>query len=405
MKTKKLKKFDYEKFEEEAIKQLYENKELIGKGGILAPLIKRFYEAALEGESDHFHEETTTKNRRNGKSYKKVRTTSGEVEIGTPRDRNGDFDPHILKKRQRRIVPGMEEKIISMYTRGMSYRDIQSQIEEIYGVSIATGAITQVTDRVIDDMKAWQNRPLERLYTIIWMDAIHIKVVQERQVVSKAIYLVIGVNQDGMKDLLGMYIGASESAKFWQNDVLNNLKHRGVEDILFCCIDNLSGLKNAIKAAFPETKVHLCVVHQIRNSLKYVSNKERKEVMKDIRPIYKAVSVDKAREALLKLEQKWGEKHSHMVKSWVKNFDFLCFSIDYSPEIRRLIYTTNPIESFNSVIRKVTKTKRVFHSNNSVLKTIYLIYKQFTKKNWTKAPTSWTKIRAQLAIEFEGRFD
>lgn len=396
-------KFDYDKFEAEAIKQLYSGKPLVGKEGIFTPLIKRFIEASLEGEMLDFMEYNEGDNRRNGKSSKKVRTSLGSIDIETPRDRQSEFTPQILPKRKRVLNDELSQKILSMYGLGMSYSAIRDHIREIYTLDISESTISRVTDQVNEQVEAWRKRPLESTYLIVWMDAIYFKVIEDKRVVNKAVYLIIGVSTEGYKDLLGMYIGSAESANFWL-DVLTDLKNRGIEDILICCIDNLKGFSKAIKASFPQTDVQLCIVHQIRSSLRYVSCKRKKTIMPYLRDIYKANDIQSAQKALNILHEKWADQYKHMVDSWVNNFEFLSTCFKYPPEIRRLIYTTNPIESFNSILRKVTKTKRVFPNDNAILKVLFLIQKKFTNKHWSRKIHRWKLIEQQFYIKFKDRF-
>lgn len=393
--------FNFEEFEKDAIKSLYEGKPLSGKGGIFTPLIKRILEASLEGELDS-HLDTEEINRRNGRIGKKLKTSLGTIDINTPRDRNSSFEPQIVRKRQRVLNEELDRKIISMYGLGLSYSDIRKHMEEMYGIDTSESTITAVTDRVIEDVKNWQQRPLESVYPIVWLDAIHFKVKQENKIVTKAVYCVIGTNKDGFKDILGMYLGASEGASFWLG-VLTDLRSRGIEDILIASIDNLKGFAEAIESIFPKTDVQLCVVHQVRNTMRYVPYKNSREVIKDMKKIYKAPNIDGAKKALDNFCQKWESKYPHTTKSWQTNFERLSNFYKYPLEIRKLIYTTNVIENFHGRLRKVTKTKRIFSSDMALMKLLYLVQKQFVKDNWQKPMFSWRLIYSQLIIIFDER--
>jgi putative transposase len=400
---KKKDKFDFEAFEKVAMEKLKQGKPLAGEEGIFAPLIKRFIEASLEGELDDHLDQDQDPNRRNGKMGKRLRTSLGHVDIDTPRDRNSTFDPQIVKKRQTVLNEELDKKIISMYSLGMSYSDIQGHLREMYGLETSDGTLSRVTDRVIDEIGQWQNRPLESVYPIVWMDAIHFKVREEDRIKSKAVYCIIGVNPEGMKDLLGMYIGQAEGARFWLQ-VLSTLKERGVEDILIACIDNLKGFSEAIEAIYPQTDVQLCVVHQVRNTMRYVPWKESKAVIKDMKKIYKSPTREQSKKSLEEFAKNWGKKYPHAVKSWENNWEQLTNFYKYPPDIRRIIYTTNIIENFHAQLRKVTKTKRSFSSDMSLLKLLYLVQKRYQENKWSKPVYGWRLIANQLAIIFEDRF-
>jgi transposase-like protein len=393
--------FDFKIFEEEALKGLKEGKPLEGKEGILAPLIKRLVEASLEGEMDDHLEKEEVGNRRNGKTSKKVKTGLGTVEIKTPRDRKGSFEPQLLPKRQTFLGEALDNKVISMYARGMSYSDICDHLEELYGLTVSPATLTSITDRVIEDVKQWQSRPLESVYTLVWLDAIHYKVKQEGSIVTKAVYCIIGLNREGVKDLLGLYIGENEGARFWLN-VLSDLQSRGVKDMLIACIDNLKGFAEAIESIFPQADVQLCIIHQIRSSTKYVIYKDRKAVANSLRNIYQASTIEQAEQGLEELKARWNEKYPYLVKSWTMNWSRLTSYFKYPKEIRRVMYTTNIIESFHSQLRKVTKSKRVFSSDQALLKLLYLVF-QNLKKGWTGNFNGWKLTYSQLMIIFEER--
>lgn len=393
--------FDYQSFEKEAIKLLKEGKELGGKNGVLAPLIKRLVEAGLEGEMNHHLKNKEPGNRRNGKMSKQVKTAFGPVVINTPRDRNSTFQPETLPKRETVLGEALDHKVISLYGKGMSYSDIIEHIEELYGLTVSKSCLTEITDQIIEDIRMWQNRELETVYPFVWMDAIHYKVKEHGAIVTKAVYVVIGCNRQGEKDVLGLYVGQAEAASFWLG-VLSDLRNRGVKDIFVACIDNLNGFSKAIQASFPQTDVQLCVIHQVRNSLNQVYHKDRAAMVASLKNIYKAPSKQQAEAALLQLEEQWGKKYPAIVKSWLTNWDLLSNFFNYPPEIRKAIYTTNIIESFNSQLRKITKSKRVFSSDMALLKLLYLTIQDILK-GWKKPISGWKMILSQLTIIFANR--
>lgn len=393
--------FDFNTFEAEALKGLQEGKPLEGKNGVLAPLVKRLLEAGLNGEMAAHLSDSSTPNRRNGKMSKKVKTVFGNVDIDTPRDREGSFDPKLIAKRQTVLGDALDHKVISLYGMGMSYNDICKHVEELYGLSVSPSSLTLITDKIIEDVKLWQNRPLESVYPFLWLDAIHYKVKEDGSIKTKAVYCILGVNREGVKDLLGLYISENEGAKFWLN-VLIDLQNRGIRDVIIACIDNLKGFAEAIETIFPKTEVQLCIVHQIRNSMKYVPSKHMKPVMESLKLIYQASNKEQAEIGLALLEEQWGEKYPTMVKSWLNNWDRLSNYFKYPKEIRKIIYTTNIIESFNSQLRKVTKTKRVFSSDMALFKLIYLAYGNL-KKGWIDSMCGWKLAYAQMVILFEER--
>jgi len=391
----------------EILAEFRNGKKLTGKGGLLAPLIKQLTEAALEAEVEsHIANDVLggKPNRRNGFNKKTIKGTSdGTFELETPRDRNGTFEPQIVKKHQTTISDEIEEKILSMYGLGMSYRDISSHIEEIYQVSISTATISAVTDKIITKVKEWQARPLEALYPFVWLDAIHYKIKDGGKYISKAVYTILGVRLDGKKEVLGLYLSENEGANFWLS-VLTDLQSRGVEDILIASVDGLQGFPEAINAIFPQTEVQLCIVHQIRNSIRYVASKDQKEFAKDLKLIYQAPTKELAEEELLKLEAKWGKKYPLVVNSWQNKWDNLSVFFKYPADIRKIIYTTNIIESVHRQFRKLTKTKGAFPNENSLMKLLYLGIKNASKK-WTMPVRNWSLTISQLAIFFEGRID
>ena len=365
--------------------------------------IQRMLEAELENElgySKYNYKDKKTSNCRNGYSKKDVQTDMGEVQLQVPRDRKGEFEPVVVKKHQN-DVSSIEDQVLSMYAKGMSVRDIQTHLSDIYGVEASPALISNITDKIMPVIRDWQSRPLQEVYAVLFLDAIHYKVRQEGQIVNKAAYMIIGIYLDGQKDMLGMWIGECESAKFWLN-ILNELKNRGVKDILITSVDNLSGFSEAISACFPKTQIQKCIVHQIRNSTRYVSYQDLKKFTTDLKPIYKAISEEKALEELDRFEEKWGKKYPLAIKSWRSNWTELATFFRYPAEIRKIIYTTNIIESYHRQLRKVTKPKSVFPTDDSLLKILYLITVDITKK-WTGRIQNWGLILAQFSIYFEDR--
>lgn len=389
-----------------AAEQLRTGKPLFGKEGALAPMLERILNAALEGEMDaHLSEESRESgNRRNGKMSKTVQTQYGEVTVETPRDRDGSFDPQTVRKRETILAEGMADQIIGMYAFGTSTREISSYFEREFNTRLSAETISAITDRVLPEVKEWKSRTLESVYAICWLDAIHYKVKDDSgRAVTRAIYNVLGVNKDGHKDLLGMYVAKSEGANFWL-EVLTDLQNRGVEDIMICCVDGLKGFPDAIQCVFPNTSVQLCVVHQIRNSIKYVGSKHQKEFMKDLKRVYGAVSKEAAETELDNLEIKWGGQYPIVIKSWRENWERLTEFFQYTKEIRRLIYTTNTVEGYHRQIRKVTKNKGVFPSDTALEKLVYLAYRNI-KEKWTMPLSNWALISQQLAIKFGDRYE
>jgi transposase-like protein len=394
---------EFKAMRDKALEQLRTGQSLTGKDGVFAPLLKEFIESALDAEmSSHLDDfERISGNKRNGKKSKTLKTDSGEIEITTPQDRNSSFEPQLVKKRETVLADNLAPKIIGLYGLGMSFRDISNHIKEMYDVDISHSTLSEITERVIPQVKAWQSRPLESLYTIVWLDAMHYKVRAEGRVVSRAVYNVLAVNKEGRKDLIGMYISESEGANFWLS-VLTDLKSRGVEDILIASIDNLSGFSEAIASIFPKVEIQSCIVHQVRNSLKYVASKDQKVFMKELKKVYQAVNKNQAETELINLEEKWGSKYPVVIKSWNTNWDKLSAYFQYDEQIRRLIYTTNPVEGFHRQVRKVTKTKGAFPSDMALLKLIYLATENISKK-WTQPLQNWGITAQQLRIKFGDR--
>lgn len=391
--------FDFQ----EALKALQSGKPLLGEEGILTPLVKNLTEAALEGELESHLAREVNQNRKNGKSKKTIKSLNGNFELNTPRDRDGTFSPQLVKKHQTTISDEIEQKVIALYGLGMSYKDIGAHLKEMYGLEVSTGTLSAVTDKIIQTVKEWQARPLERVYPIVWLDAIHYKIRENGKVTSKAVYTILGVNIEGRKEVLGLYISENEGANFWLQ-VLTDLSNRGVDDILIACIDGLKGFPEAIEAIFPNAEVQLCVVHQIRNSIKYVGSKNQKEFMADLKRVYKAASKELAESELDSLENKWNEKYPIVIKSWRNNWDRLSQFFKYPEDIRRIIYTTNTIEAVHRQFRKLTKTKGAFPNKDSLLKLLYMGIENASKK-WTMPIQNWSLTISQLAIFFEGRLD
>ena len=370
--------------------------------------IAEFMESGLEAELDdelgygrYDYRNKDTDNSRNGHSSKTLRTSYGDVEVAVPRDRKGEFEPQLLKKNQTSVSQDIEEKILSMYAKGMTTGDIETHIQDIYGIEVSDTTISRITDKILPIAKEWQQRPLEAVYAVVFLDAIHYHVRSEGQIVKKAVYIALGINLDGKKDVLGMWVGENESAKYWTT-VLNGLKNRGVEDIFIACTDNLTGFSAAIGAVFPKTEIQNCIIHQLRNSSKYVSYKDIKELMADLRSVYAAVDEPAALDALDAFSAKWETKYPKISRSWRENWANLSTYFKYPQEVRRLIYTTNSIEGFNRQLRKVTKTRSVFPTDDSLFKMLYLAMVDITKK-WTGRQRDWSVILAQLSIYFAER--
>jgi len=397
--------FNFGEFEQEAIAKLKTGQTLMGKEGVLTPLIKRILEAALEGEIEsHLSEckEEGQANRRNGKLKKVMKTGSGSFELETPRDREGSFEPEIVKKRQTVLNETLDNKVLSLYALGMSYEAIANHLSEMYGLEVSSAKISQITDRLLTVITEWRNRPLEAIYPIVFLDAMHFKIREEGKVVSKAIYSILGVNKQGCKDILGIYLSEAEGSHFWLS-VLNDLRARGIEDILIASIDGLKGFPEAIVEVFPKAEIQLCIVHQIRNSLKYVVSKDQKAFMQDLKQVYQASGRDLAEQHLVDLEEKWGRKYPAVIKSWHSNWPHLAQYFKYPEELRRIVYTTNIIEGFHRQVRKYTKSKGAFTSENALIKLIYCACQRVLEK-WSAPMHNWALIISQLKIYFDGRF-
>lgn len=392
--------FSYEDFEREAIKGLYEKKNFMGENGVFTPLIKHFLEKALALELEqHLIQEED--NKRNGLTSKTVKSSTGEFELTTPRDRNNTFVPQIVAKRQVVLDDDLCEKVLSMYGKGMSYNDIKAFLYEVYALTLSPAQMSEITDKIIPELEQWQSRPLESVYSMVWFDAIHYKVREQGAVKSKAIYNVLAVNMDGERELLGVYLSESESARFWLG-VMEDLQARGIEDILIVCTDNLKGFAEAIGTIFPQATIQSCIVHQVRNTLKYVSYKDSGALIADMRAIYGSPNLEGGEVKLAEFAKKWGSKYPVAVKSWQENWHKLSSFFEFGKDIRKLMYTTNPIENVHRQMRKVTKTKGCFPSDMALKKLIYLVIREINRSPKGKVP-HWGLIYGQLSIKFGDR--
>ena len=371
-------------------------------------MVGEMLENGLEGELDdelgytkYDYRNKDGENSRNGYSKKTLKTSFGETEIKVPRDRDGEFEPQLVKKNQTTLTGDIEEKILSMYAKGMTTSDIETHIQDIYGLECSDSTISRITDKILPVVREWQSRPLEDVYAVVFMDAIHFHVRSEGQIVKKAVYIAIGINMDGLKEVLGMWVGENESAKFWLS-VMNGLKNRGLQDILIACVDGLTGFPSAIEAVYPKTEIQQCIIHQIRNTTRFVSYKDIKALMADLKKVYAAIDEQTALSELENFDEKWGNKYPKIAISWRDNWANLSTYFKYPQEVRTLIYTTNAIEGFNRQLRKVTKNKGVFPTDDSLLKMLYLAMMDITKK-WTGKRREWGQIHSQLEIFFADR--
>lgn len=391
---------------DELLEEHQSPEEILGESGLLKQLSKRLIERALAGElKAHLQEqaEAGQHNSRNGHSKKTVQSNHGEMELSIPRDRQGSFEPVLVPKHQRRIAE-LDEKILALYARGMSTRDISAQLEELYGAKVSASLISEVTDSVLEEVKAWQTRPLDEVYPIVYLDALYVNIKVSGRISKRAVYLALGIDRDGEKHLLGLWIGEAEAegAKFWLR-VLTELKNRGLKDILIACCDGLTGFPDAIQAVYPQTQVQLCIVHLMRNCLKYVPWKDKKQVAADLKPIYQAATIEEAEGALDAFSQKWDDLYPAISQIWLRHWEHVIPIFDYPMAIRRVIYTTNAIESLNRSFRKIIKTKAVFPDEDSVFKLLYLSLKNITKK-WNRPIRDWTAAASHFAILFPERF-
>lgn len=388
---------------EAALQALRDGKGLNGKDGVLTPLIKQLTEAAMQAElEDHLAQEDTP-NRKNGSGRKTMKSASGEFELNTPRDRAGTFEPQLVKKHQTHLTDDLERKVIALFALGNSYQDIRGHIEEMYDISLSNGTINAVTDKLLPELQAWRERDLAAIYPIVWLDAIHYKIRENGRYVSKAIYTILGLNIEGKKELLGLYLSDQEGAHHWLS-VLTDLHNRGVKDILIACVDGLKGFPEAIESIYPNTEIQHCVIHQIRNSMKYVASKNQKAFMADLKCVYKAATLNAAEAALDELEAKWGDKYPMVIKSWRSKWTTLSAYFKYPDYVRTAIYTTNAVEAVHRQFRKLTKTKGGFANENSLLKLLYAGILKASER-WTHPVQNWNLTLSQLAIHFQGRLD
>lgn len=405
MKRKKnqTKEFDYGTFEQEAISKLRSGKGLTGEDGALTGLINRIVTAAFEGEiTDHLSQDDAPANRRNGYTKKTIRTGLGPVEVSPPRDRNGSFEPALIKKWERDLAPELESQILALYAMGTSNLDISEHMRKMYGLDYSASFISSVTDQVLEEITAWKARPLDEVYAVIYLDAIHFKVRENRQVVTKAVYTVFAVNLEGERDVLGLFIGQSEGARYWVR-VLENIRDRGVKDVFFFCVDGLNGFSEAIESIFPQSIVQRCIVHMVRTSLKYVSWKDYRAVCKDLRQVYTQDSLESAAEQLERFTGKWKDKYPEIAEKWKKNWTELTPFFDQPEAIRRAIYTTNAVESLHRCLRKTTKTKGAFINEQALEKQLYLTLKHNTR-SWKRKVRCWPDMARAFRREFPDRF-
>jgi len=394
-----------ESLRNEILGKLYNKEPLFGEKGIFTGLLQSFVNAALEGEMDNFMEESGTQdsgNRRNGHIVKSLKSTAGPLSIRTPRDRLGDHEPVIVKKRERELTTGLDDVILSLYARGQSIEDVRHQLKQIYGLEISAGVISAVTDRVWSEITEWQQRGLASCYPIVYLDAIHYKVREEGKVVSKAIYTVYAVTVDGQRDILGLYLNESEGARQW-GLILEDIKRRGVEDVLFFSVDGLTGFKEVVEQVFPKSAQQRCIVHKIRNSTRYVREKDRKAICTDLKKIYTSPDRVQALVALAAFGEKWDCKYKEIKRSWEQDWDELMVFMDYSQNIRRMIYTTNPVEAVHRVMRKVTKTKGAWSNDRGLLKQLYLTLR-YSEKSWKGKVHYWVVIQRELMEYFGERY-
>ncbi|MCG8611993.1 MAG: IS256 family transposase [Pseudomonadales bacterium] len=391
--------FDFEA----ALKALRYGKGVTGKDGVLTPLIKQLTEAAIGAELDEHLESENSPNRKNGYSKKTVKSPSGEFELKTPRDRAGSFEPQLVKKNQTYLTDDLERKVLALFALGNSYQDIRTHIADMYDIQLSNGTINAVTDKLLPELQAWRERDLETIYPIVWLDAIHYKIKENGRYISKAIYTILGLNIEGKKELLGLYLSDQEGAHHWLS-VLTDLNNRGVKDILIACVDGLKGFPEAIETIYPYTEIQHCIIHQIRNSMKYVASKNQKAFMADLKCVYKATTLNAAEMALEDLDAKWGDKYPMVVKSWRTKWLTLSAYFKYPDYVRTAIYTTNAVEAVHRQFRKLTKTKGGFANENSLLKLLYAGILKASER-WTHPVQNWNLTLSQLAIHFEGRLD
>lgn len=388
---------------EAAIQGLREGRDLSGADGLLTPLIKQLTEAAMQAELEAHLAADATPNRKNGTTAKTMKSPVGEFELHTPRDRAGTFEPQIVKKHQTHLTDELERKVLALFAVGNSYQDIRTHIADLYGMSLSNGTINAVTDKLLPELQAWRERDLDAIYPIVWLDAIHFKLKEHGRYVSKAVYTLLGLNIEGKKELLGLYLSDQEGARHWLS-VLTDLHNRGVKDILIACVDGLKGFPEAIESLYLHTEIQHCIIHQIRHSMKYVASKNQNAFMADLKGVYKAATLNAAERALDELDAKWGDKYPVVIKSWRSKWPTLSAYFKYPDEVRRVIYTTNAVEAVHRQFRKLTKTKGGFANENSLLKLLYAGILKASER-WTRPVQNWNLTLSQLAIHFEGRLD
>lgn len=386
------------------IDQLYKKEDLYSEGSIFRDLLQGFVNNALEGELEvHLKESPSKGNRKNGKNQKKVRSQAGELSIDAPRDRRGEFKPKIVEKRQRELTSGIDNVILSFYAQGQSIEDIRRQLKMIYGLEISAGAISTITEKVWTDIENWQKRTLSRCYPIVYLDAVHYRVREDGRIVTKAIYTVYGINQNGERDILGLYINHSEGARQW-GFILEDLERRGVEDVFIFCVDGLKGFKEVIQDVYPKASVQRCIVHMVRTSVRFVSYKDYKGVCKDLRTIYSSADENQARIALENFENKWNKKYPEIGKKWNENWEELMMFMTFKKHVRRMIYTTNPVEAVHRVMRKTTKAKGAWTSDNALIKQLYLTL-MHNEKSWKRNAFNWTAVQRDLLEVYGDRYE
>lgn len=386
-----------------ALNALRSGQPLTGKDGFLTPLIKQLTEAALRAEQEQHLAEDPEPNRKNGYTKKTIKSPAGRFELATPRDRSGTFEPQFIKKNQTHLTEDLERKILSMYAHGNSYQNIREHLKDFYDIDFSNGSLSAITDKLLPELASWRERDLDPVYPIVWLDAIHYKIKENGRFVSKAIYTILALNIEGKKELLGLYLSDTEGAHYWLN-VLTDLQNRGLKEVLIACVDGLKGFPEAIATIYPETEVQLCIIHQIRNSAKYVASKNQKAFMADLKSVYRAATKNAAEIALDELEIKWGKQYPVVIKSWRDKWDNLSVFFKYPEDIRKTIYTTNAVEAVHRQFRKLTKTKGGFPSENSLLKLLYAGILNASEK-WTSPVHNWNLTLSQLCLHFEGRLD
>lgn len=391
--------FDLDK----ALEELKAGKPMSGKEGFLTPLIKQLTEAALQAEQEAHLAQGGAPNRKNGHTSKTIKSPAGSFELNTPRDRAGTFEPQLIRKNQTHLTDDLERKILALYSHGNSYQSIREHLKDYYDIDFSNGTLNAVTDKLLPELESWRERDLDPVYPIVWLDAIHYKIKENGRFVSKAVYTILALNIEGKKELLGLYLSDAEGAHYWLS-VLTDLQNRGVRDILIACVDGLKGFPEAIETIYPDTEVQLCIIHQIRNSMKYIGSKNQKAFMADLKVVYKAATKNAAETALNELDAKWGKQYPVVIRSWRNKWENLSVYFKYPEDVRRAIYTTNAVEAVHRQFRKLTKTKGGFTNENSLLKLLYAGVLNASEK-WTHPVQNWNLTLSQLAIHFEGRLD